>query len=158
MTERSVTHHTFVIERRYAASLSRVFAAWADPVIKVRWFAGPEDWSLDKYDLDFRVGGKEHAVGAQPGGPVHTYEALYQDIVPECRIVTTYEIYLDQTRISVSLATVEFKPEGDAETVLVLTEQGAYLDGHDFPAEREEGTRELLDELAEELERQAANT
>jgi uncharacterized protein YndB with AHSA1/START domain len=157
MTERSVTHHTFVIERSYEARPSRVFAAWADPTIKARWFTGPEDWELDGYDLDFRVGGRERAVGHQSGGPVHTYEALYQDIVPEHRIVTTYEMYLDQTRISVSLATVEFRPAGDTNTLLVLTEQGAYLDGHDYPAEREEGTRELLDALDEELKRQAAN-
>jgi uncharacterized protein YndB with AHSA1/START domain len=155
MTERSVTHHTFVIEHTYGASTSRVFAAWADPAIKARWFTGPEDWGPDKYELDFRVGGREYAAGGPPGGPVHTYNALFQDIMPEHRIVTTYEMYLDQTRISVSLATVEFRPDGDARTLLVLTEQGAYLDGHDYPAEREEGTRELLDQLDAELKRQA---
>ena len=32
MTERSTEHTTFVIERSYAASPARVFAAWADPV------------------------------------------------------------------------------------------------------------------------------
>ena len=31
MTERSVTHATFVIERTYDATPARVFAAWADP-------------------------------------------------------------------------------------------------------------------------------
>ena len=54
-----------------------------------------------------------------------------------------YDMHLDDTRISVSLATVEFEPEG-AGTRLVLTEQGAFLDGFDDPSLRERGTRDLL--------------
>jgi uncharacterized protein YndB with AHSA1/START domain len=36
MTDRSVTHSTFVVERSYDASPARVFAAWADPGAKAR--------------------------------------------------------------------------------------------------------------------------
>src|ERR671911_1699181 len=146
MTERSVTHATFVIERTYDAAPARVFAAWADPAVKARWFAGPDEWESGKYELDFRVGGRERASGGPPGGPVHTYEARYHDIVPDQRIVLTYDMHLDDARISVSLATVEFRPEGTG-TRLVFTEQGAFLDGYDEPSERERGTRDLLDGL-----------
>jgi uncharacterized protein YndB with AHSA1/START domain len=155
MTERSVTHATFVIERTYDASPARVFAAWANPATKARWFAGPADWESGRYELDFRVGGRERASGGPPGGPVHIYEACYHDIVPDRRIVLTYDMYLDGTRISVSLATVEFRPEG-AGTRLVFTEQGAFLDGYDDPAQREQGTRDLLDALATALRREPA--
>ncbi len=41
---RSVHHATFVIERILDATPARVFAAWADPVAKARWFVGPEEW------------------------------------------------------------------------------------------------------------------
>jgi uncharacterized protein YndB with AHSA1/START domain len=34
MSKRSVHHATFVIERDYAASPARVFAAWAEPKTK----------------------------------------------------------------------------------------------------------------------------
>ena len=153
MTERSVTHATFVIERTYHASPARVFAAWADPAAKARWFAGPAEWQSGAYALDFRVGGCERASGGPPGGPLHIYEARYQDIVPNERIICAYDMYLDKTRISVSLATVEFKPAG-AGTRLVVTEQGAFLDGYDNPAQREQGTLELLDALGEELQRE----
>jgi uncharacterized protein YndB with AHSA1/START domain len=54
-------------------------------------------------------------------------------------------------RISVSVATFEFFPD-DAGTRLVLTEQGAYLDGLDTSEQREAGTRGLLDALATYLE------
>jgi uncharacterized protein YndB with AHSA1/START domain len=75
--------------------------------------------------------------------------------VPDQRIVSTYEMLMAETRISVSLATVDLKPAGNG-TRLVYTEQGAFLDGHDTPAQREHGTRELLNALGAELERQAA--
>ena len=42
-------------------------------------------------------------------------------------------MHLDDTRISVSLATVELKPAGKG-TRLIFTEQGAFLDGYDDPA------------------------
>ena len=151
MTARSVTHGTFVIERSYDASPQRVFAAWSDPKAKAQWFVGPDEWQSSDHDLDFRVGGLEHVSGGSPdGGPTFSYDARYQDIVADERIVTTYEMHMDDVRISVSVATVEFRPEC-AGTRLVLTEQGAFLDGHDTPAQREHGTRELLENLGKAL-------
>ena len=50
------------------------------------------------------------------------------------------------THHAVSLATVELKPAG-AGTRLIFTERAVFLDGYDNPAQREEGTRALLDNL-----------
>ena len=59
MPERSTVHSTFTLERAYPVPISKVFRAWADPHIKVRWFAGkPAD-----YELDFRPGGIERSSG-----------------------------------------------------------------------------------------------
>ena len=124
---------------------------------KARWFASPEEWGPDEFELDFRIGGRELSRGGPKGGPVHTYEARYQDIVADQRIVYTYSMHLDQALISVSVATVELRPEG-AGTRLVLTEQGAYLDGFDDTGERERGTAELLDALGAELRRERAGS
>ena len=156
MTERSVTHDTFVVERSYPASPARVFAAWADPAAKARWFASPEEWGPDEFELDFRVGGRERSRGGPPGGPLITYEARYQDIVPDERIVYTYVMEMDATLISISVATVELRPEGGG-TRLVLTEQGAYLDGHDSSTQRQQGAGGLLDALGAELGREPAD-
>jgi uncharacterized protein YndB with AHSA1/START domain len=159
MAERSVTHATFVVERTYDTAPARVFNAWADPAVKARWFGGAEDAGAGEFEfeLDFRVGGREVGRGSTPDGQVFTFECRYSDIVPEQRIVYTYDMYLNETRISVSVATAEFKPAGTG-TRLIFTEQGAFLDGHDTPALREQGTGSLLDALGAELQRQPATT
>jgi uncharacterized protein YndB with AHSA1/START domain len=156
MSERSVTHATFVIERTYPASPARVFAAWSSRDAKSVWFHGPAEWDRSAHELDFRIGGRERVSGGPKGGPVHHFEALYQDIVPDQRIITSYEMRLDEKRISVSLATVELKPAGTG-TRLTYTEQGAFLDGYDDAGGREHGTRGLLDQLGAALARQAAS-
>jgi uncharacterized protein YndB with AHSA1/START domain len=147
MTDSGTTHDTFVIERTYDAPVAKVFGAWADPTRKARWFAGSADALGDSYELDFVVGGRERNRGGPPGGPVYTYAADFRDIVVDQRIVYTYEMSADESRISVSVATVEFLAS-DGGTRLVLTEQGVFLDRHDTAAQREEGTRALLDSLA----------
>src|SRR5258708_32475490 len=119
MTKRSVTHATFLIERRYDVPPSVVFAAWATPEAKRRWFVGPDEWEKSDHELDFRVGGRERVSGGPPGGPVHSYDAHYQDIVPDQRIVYSYDMHLDTMRISVSLATVEVQLAGNRHDMIV---------------------------------------
>jgi uncharacterized protein YndB with AHSA1/START domain len=148
MSGRSVEHATFVLEREYEASPERAFAAWADPEAKTRWYVDSDA----QLELDFRVGGRERSQGTAPDGRPYSYEALYQDIVPGRRIVYTYEMVVQDRRISVSLATVEFTPLGDNGTHLVFTEHGAFLDGHESPARRAEGMGSLLDALENEVQ------
>lgn len=152
MTERSVTHATFVIEREYDAAPARVFAAWSTSAAKTRWFKGPEEWDQFEHTLDFRVGGRETNRGGPKGGPVHAYDARYQDIVTNQRIIFSYDMHLDDKRISVSLATVELQPAGKG-TRLIFTEQAAFLDGYDDAGSRERGTQGLLDALGADLKR-----
>lgn len=146
MTKRSTTHATFVIERDFKAAPAKVFDAFANPQSKAKWFGGPDEWEKSNHKLDFRVGGKESVSGGPPGGVVHSYNAEYWDIVPNERIVSSYEMHMDKQRISVSLASMEFKQNG-AGTKFVLTEQGVFLDGYDDAGERERGTLELLGQL-----------
>jgi uncharacterized protein YndB with AHSA1/START domain len=155
MNKRSTQHTTFVVDRSYDASPARVFAAWADPETKARWFGGSDE-ANGEYELDFRVGGREISRGGAPDGEFYTYDARYHDIVPDERIVYAYEMHRDETRISVSLATVQLEAEG-AGTRLTYTEQGAFLDGEDKPEYREQGTGSLLDALGAELRRERAS-
>ena len=151
MTQRSIEHAGFTIERRYGAAPERVFAAWADPAAKARWFAGPEEWEVGPHELDFREGGRETASGGPRGGPMHRYHAIYWEVVPNARIVYTYELLIDDVRTSVSLVTVELERDGEG-TRLTLTEHGAFFDGLEDPAVRPDGFGSILDALARELE------
>jgi uncharacterized protein YndB with AHSA1/START domain len=156
MPERSVVHSTFTIERTFDRPPARVFAAWADPSLKSRWFGGGTDDAPIGLDMDFRVGGIE-TDRSEPGDPASGYEARYHDIVPDERIAFTYDLSLDGSLVSVSLATVEFRAaDGGAATQLTYTEHGAFLDGLDDPDLRKNGTGGMLDELGQWLDRQAA--
>lgn len=157
MTECSVNHATFVIARSYRASPARVFKAFADPVVKRRWFIEGEGWTIDEFTPCFTEGGRELSRFRFGAGPAMSNETVYQQIVPGERIVFSYAMTIGGKRISVSLATIELVAEG-AGTRLVYTEQGAFLDGADQPGEREAGCRELLEALAAELDRQAKKT
>lgn len=127
-----------------------MFAAWADPAIKVRWFLGGSGGDALPYANDFRVGGVE-STGSLPGAsPAFSYEAVYRDIVENERIVTTYEMSLDKQRMSVSVATVEFSPTAEG-TRLTYTELGAYFDDLDRPEYRQRGTTDQLDRLGAEF-------
>jgi uncharacterized protein YndB with AHSA1/START domain len=146
VSKRSVDHATFEIQRTYEAPPARVFAAWAEPRAKAIWF-GPSDAPREAHTLDFAVGGAEHLTVTLSGGDVYTYDACYQDIVPDERIIYSYEMRKNAERIGVSLSTVVLDADGEG-TRLTYTEQGVFLDGLDTPAAREHGTRELLDALA----------
>ena len=145
--DRYVTHATFSLERSYPAPPDRVFAAWAEPAAKARWFASGPD---SGHELDFRIGGREVAHGGPDGGPVMTFESLYRDIVPGERIVYTSTLSAGTDVMTISVTTVEFSP-AEGGTRLVLTEQGAYLDGREEPGWREHGTAAQLDALAAQL-------
>jgi len=71
---------------------------------------------------------------------------LYFDVVPEKRLVYTYDMYWQDKKISVSLATIEFVLAGKG-TKLVVTEQHAFLDGYEDAGSRERGTRGLIENL-----------
>lgn len=149
--ERSAVHATFVIEKHYPAPPERVFAAFANPKLKARWFVGSSEWGANEHRVDFRVGGRETNVAGPKEGPRHRFDALYQDIVTNERIIFSYDMHLDGRRISVSLTTVEFEPLGGG-TGLRFTEQGVFLDGYDDAGSREHGTRLLLEQLGASLD------
>ncbi|TMV52348.1 polyketide cyclase [Paenibacillus mesophilus] len=145
MSKHFINHDSFSLERNYTASPDRTYAAWSDPAIKANWFPKADEF-------EFRIGGREIVRGSEPGGPIYTSVAIYQEIVPDTRIVYTITIDKGETRISVSVVTVEFNSEGSG-TKLVYTEQCAFLDGLDSLEDHMHGANAFLDELDKELNR-----
>ena len=156
MTTQRVIHDTFTIDRTYPAPASRVFAAFASKEAKDAW---GDTGDLDEpgadaseTEFDFRIGGHER-FGFGYQGISYRYDARYYDIVPDQRIIYSYEMHAGGVRISVSVATIEVVTTA-AGTALRWTEQGAYIDGFDgaeAPQLRREGTAAMLGGLAEYL-------
>ena len=155
MAERSIVHGVFAVDRKYKASPAKAFKAWADPELKRQWFGSPEPGNM-KHSFDFRVGGVEHSEGKGPDNGDYVFDVRYYDIVPDNRIVYAYDMLLNGERISVSVATVEFKPDGSG-THMIVTEHGAFLDGLDTSDQRHAGTEWIMDQLGAFLDKQAAN-
>ena len=150
MPQRTITHATFSVERFFDFSPAEIFAAYTDPAARRRWFVEGEGWDVETCNLDFRQGATEHSTFRFRGGPLIRNETTYLDIVQDERFIFAYTMQVGDDRISASLGTVELIPEGKG-TRHVFTEQGAYLDGHDNVADREEGSRQLFEALAREL-------
>jgi uncharacterized protein YndB with AHSA1/START domain len=155
MTDRSIVHGSFTVERKWKSAPAKVFNAWADPKLKRQWFGSPEEGNAS-HIFDFKVGGREYTEGPAPDGRFFTFDVRYYDIVPDNRIVYSYDMQLNGERISVSVATVEFRPDGKG-THMIVTEYGAFLDGLDTSEERKRGTEWIMDQLGAWLEKQGAN-
>lgn len=150
MPEPAVTHSTFVVERNYPQSPDRVFAAFAQPARKRRWYA-EGDHEIQEYEMEFRVGGSERLhyrfkEGHPIAGSEINNESTYQDIVPEQRIVITQKMALNGKPISITIVTFEFLAS-ETGTNLVLTNQGTFVDWPDGAQMIEHGWRSLLESL-----------
>ena len=152
MEKLSVAHSMFVIERRYPVSPERVFAAFADPAKKRKWFAESDGTTVREFEMDFRVGGSEHSRFKMPDGTPLANDTSYHDIEPNRRIVFAYTMSVGGRRISASLSTIELVPT-DKGTDFVYTEQAAFFEGSDGAKIREAGWSSLFERLEKELVR-----
>ena len=150
-----VIHGTFTVPADLTAPPERVFAAYAEPAQRPRWFRMP---GRTRYELDFRVGGAELSSGVFAPTGEHEerleYRAMFHDIVPDERVVFSYHLTVDDVRRWASLVTVELAPS-DGGTSLRHTEQYVFLaytaDGAHDTAHLRGGTRLQLNALAAAL-------
>lgn len=156
MTEHAVQFDTFTIERALPAPLARVYAAFADPRHKQRWFAEGKTHEVEAFTMQFEVGGRELAryrfnAGTPFPGVELESEGVFLEIVPQVRIVSAATMAIGGRRISASLHTFEFSGGDNTPTQLRFTHQAAFFEGADGPAMRRGGWEQLLGQLVGSL-------
>ncbi|NIX76480.1 SRPBCC domain-containing protein [Microvirga terricola] len=157
MTLAKITHGSFTLERVYDAPLSRVFSAYTEAEARHRWLIRSNGWTVHEYRPaeQARSGATESSKFSPPGAEtVLTNDTTFLDVQENDRVIIAYSMTVDGAPLSSSLLTTEFHAEGEGRTRLVLTEQGAYLDGN--IEGRAEGSKWLLEQLAKELTAAAA--
>lgn len=154
----SPSHDSFTLTREYNSNPERVFGAFSDPIVKRRWFAEGEGFIVDSFELDFRVNGSEKSAFRVETPEFRSDEisnhTFYLDIIPNQRIVSAYSMSNLGVPFSASLQTITLEPTPGG-TRLTLVEQVTFFEGADGLEMRKQGTLELLESLARELQASA---
>ena len=155
MSDPTVIHDTFSLERTYPTSAARVFAFLAEPAKKRTWYAYAEGRDVADFEMDFRVDGVERLairLGQETPfpGTLVVNASRYEDIVDGQRMVLSGSMTLGERRISSHLVTLELE-EVASGTLLRLTHQAAFYEGADGPEMRRGGWEVLLTSLESAL-------
>jgi uncharacterized protein YndB with AHSA1/START domain len=132
---KATAENTIIIERIFDAPPALVWQAWTDPQHQMRWW-GPENFTAPSCEIDLRVGGKYLFCMQSPEGQNYYTTGVYQEIVPQKRLVFT-ESFADEQGSVVSgaeygmgddmplamLATLVFEEVG-GKTKMTLTYVG----------------------------------
>lgn len=149
--EPKVVHATCVVERSFSKPAGAVFAVLSDTDKVRRWMAGGRHSELIEFQSDFREGGHQvfkYKMGPETpiAGEIITNEAQFQHIVPGERIVTASTMKRGDRIFSASQVTFELVTR-ERGTYLIITHQGAFFEGADGPAMREQGWNRIADNL-----------
>ncbi|HLQ17353.1 MAG TPA: SRPBCC family protein [Tabrizicola sp.] len=113
---------TLTFERRIAAPLATLYAAWTSPTARAVWASPSPSVTVEFLEADARVGGREVSLCKVAGEPDIRVEAGWLDLVLDERTVGYEVVSREGANLSAALATAEFSTEG-AESRIVVTVQ-----------------------------------
>src|ERR1700747_516474 len=111
---------TLVVRRRINAIPEKLFAAWTQPALLVRWW-GPQGVACPAAEIDLRVGGSYRIANQFPDGRVIWIAGMFEVIEPPHRL--TYSWKLESQNGPVERVTVCFVAHGVATEVVVTHER-----------------------------------
>jgi uncharacterized protein YndB with AHSA1/START domain len=121
--ETAAAKDTLRVTRTFSASRQRVFRAWTEPELMMRWFV-EGDGNMTVCDIDLREGGTYRLEGEMSGKHWRIWGSFLEVRPPE-RLVYTW-VWKHDVGIGTSegdtTVTVEFHERG-GETELVLTHE-----------------------------------
>ncbi|MBN9287978.1 MAG: hypothetical protein BGO43_00530 [Gammaproteobacteria bacterium 39-13] len=133
---------TLVIKRTISASCEEVFAAWSQPELMKKWlFPLRPGWHALASN-DFKVGGhyKQEMIAAD--GKVYAHTGIYQEIIPNQKIVFTW----NSDSVQNTLVTIELRPEGNKTELTLIHE---LLPNEEQKKNHNEGWEGCLDNLSQ---------
>jgi uncharacterized protein YndB with AHSA1/START domain len=104
---------TIRIIRDFDAPPNRVFRAWTDPELVVRWL-GPKDTSMQIGTWDARTGGSYRYSATRAGEEIASFYGSFHEVRPNERLVQTFT--WEGMPDGVSLQTMTFEDLGNGRT------------------------------------------
>ena len=106
------------LQRHYPVAPEKVWRAWTDPQAVKRWWGPTPGEPVSLAELDVRVGGRFRIVFGGPDGKMHECAGVYQEVVPNRKLVFTWH-WPNSTPERISVVTIVFK-EVNGETDLLF--------------------------------------
>lgn len=146
-----------VFTRMFSRTAGQLFNAWTTPEHMRRWW-GCDESEVTACEADLRVGGRWHVIMKMPDGRSHSFNGVYQEIVPYKRLVYTERYENPQFGNPDWVTTVTFEPtsEGTLLTHRILHHSREVRDGH-LQSGMEEGSKQSLNRLDKEAAAIPAN-
>jgi uncharacterized protein YndB with AHSA1/START domain len=105
-----------------------VFRCYVEPELLAQWWAPPEyEVQIEEYDL--RPGGRWRFLNADPDGEAWAFRGVIHDVVPNERIVQTFEFEGMPGHVCLQTATLEDADGGTRVTHQALFQSVADRDG-----------------------------
>jgi uncharacterized protein YndB with AHSA1/START domain len=98
------------IKQKFASPIKKVFDAWAKPKQIIEWY-GPEGFSNNVHEFDFKVGGKYRITMTGPKGEQHTVAGEFKTIEEPNNLSFTWK--WEGSPAEDTLVTLEFAEIGD---------------------------------------------
>ena len=138
-----------VIKRTFDAPRDVVFEALTDPTVLAKWWGGPDEVTVDRYEA--RHGGQWRFVSTDDEGGEWAFRGVYHDVVPSERVTYTFEFEGMPGHIALETVTLE---ESDGKTTYVSNSVFQTVEDRDGMVQSgmQSGAEASLDKLASLVE------
>ena len=152
-TEPNVLHSTIIVERSYDAPPARVFSAWSNADERLKSDVPGEGCETTDHVQEFR----SRRTRGQPLRPRRRSALFERRTLSGYRseraiACTAGTIHDGDLRMSATMSTIELTA-ADGGTRVRVTDQSAYFNGLDNPADREMGWNAIIENLQTYLDK-----
>lgn len=149
MSESTTARHVAKVSRTINAPRERVFGAWTNPEILMKWWGAGPDYHAGWVEVDLRVGGRYRLTMVHTEKEVtHAVAGEYQEIDRPHKLVHTWKWETEEEANIETLVTVEFNEVGEHTEVMLTHEAFSTEELRDNHAH---GWNGCLDNLARAL-------